>query len=79
MYEETPPSRNPFLKTTRGSLAASRVVRLIPLGSVVCGFFADRVNTAEDELLLNLLWRGVGLFDDGLSKTYRVAVELLYR
>ncbi|OEH77061.1 dead deah box helicase domain-containing protein [Cyclospora cayetanensis] len=39
----------------------------------------NRANSKQDELLAQLLARGVGLFDDGLSKVYRVAVELLYR
>ncbi|KAL8453441.1 hypothetical protein Emag_001814 [Eimeria magna] len=38
-----------------------------------------RASTKQDALLAKLLERGVGLFDDGLSKGYRVAVELLYR
>ncbi|KAL8434543.1 hypothetical protein Efla_000059 [Eimeria flavescens] len=38
-----------------------------------------RANTKQDRMLAKLLERGVGLFDDGLSKGYRVAVELLYR
>ncbi|CDJ41656.1 DEAD/DEAH box helicase, putative [Eimeria tenella] len=38
-----------------------------------------RSSSKEDLLLVKLLERGVGLFDDGLSKSYRVAVELLYR
>lgn len=40
---------------------------------------AVRSNTKQDELFAKLLERGIGLFDDGLSKVYRVAVELLYR
>ncbi|KAL8270192.1 hypothetical protein Esti_005867 [Eimeria stiedai] len=38
-----------------------------------------RASSKQDALLAKLLERGVGLFDDGLSKGYRVAVELLYR